>query len=93
MQKMAENATQRCHRLAAAQPACPTLAHPPPLPGNPFAAGVDKWWAPQTVSSGHHSWLTSTGAEVMIGWDAVNRDIATTSGYGCASPAEGLSDL
>ena len=30
MQEMAENATQRCHRLAAAQPACPTLAHPPP---------------------------------------------------------------
>ena len=42
-----------------------------------------------------YSWLTSTGAEVMIGWDAVNRDIATTSGsgYSCASPAEGLSDL
>ena len=39
------------------------------------------------------SWLTFTGAEVILGWDAVNRDIATTSGYGCASPAEGLSDL
>ena len=103
MQRMAENTTQRCHRLAATQPARPTLAYPSPR--NPFAAGVDKWWAPQTVSSGHQlpftencwadSWLASTGAEVMIGWDAVNRDIATTSGsgYSCASPAEGLSDL
>ena len=71
----------------------------------PCAAGVDKWWAPQTVSSGHRlpftencwgdSWLKSTGAEVIPGWDPVNRDIATTSGsgYSRASPAEGLSDL
>ena len=32
MQKMAENTTQRCHRLAATQPARPTLAYPPPPP-------------------------------------------------------------
>ena len=53
MQRMAENTTQRCHRLAATQPACPTLAHPP-LPGNPFAAGVDKWWGPSRLSLQGH---------------------------------------
>ena len=36
------------------------------------------------------SWLASMGVEVIIGW---MQSIAATSGYGCASPAEGLSDL
>ena len=39
MQKMAENTTQRCHRLAATQPARPTLAYPPPPPPESFRGG------------------------------------------------------
>ena len=73
MQKVADDTTQHCHRLAVTQPACPTLAPPPP-PRNPFAAGVDKWWGPPRLS-----------LQAM-------QSIAATSGYGCASPAEGLSD-
>ena len=32
MQKMGDNTTQHCHRLAATQPARPILAYPPPPP-------------------------------------------------------------
>ena len=67
MQKMAENTTQRCHRLAATQPARPTLAYPP-SPGILSRRGLTNGGGPSRLSlQGHQLPFTENC------WNAVGR--------------------
>ena len=68
MQKMAENTTQRCHRLAATQPARPTLAYPPFPPGILSRRGLTNGGGPSRLSlQGHQLPFTENC------WNAVGR--------------------